>query len=263
MAVTASEKRVIEKFLTTYNAFNGIEMKVIAWPDEIDRSGKAIDAIASDGQKTVAIEHTLLQPFAGERGDSAIFLHTVGSLDQKPTLQLPDYSVTLTVAVGAVPKGQDWTAVAPAIETWYHGSATTLPDGHSDHVVPGLAFPLEVHIEKVVVPGRADFFISRWMPPGTLDAVVGKAITDKLPKLLAARTYQHLLLLEKNSIARGYGEITEALRGIEAAGTDLDDVEIWVIDTVALESENYGPSYLVWPEDDADAFDAYRHAKDD
>lgn len=263
MAVTASEKRAIEQFLTTYNAFNGVDLKVVAWPDEIDRTGKAIDAIASDGQDTVAIEHTLLQPFAGERGDSAIFLRTVGSLDQKPTLQLPDYSVTLTVAVGAVPKGPDWTAVAPAIETWYLGTAKTLPEGRSDHVVPGLPFPLEVHIEKVAVPGRADFFISRWMPPETLDAVVQKAIADKLPKLLATKADEHLLLLEKNSIARGYGEITEALRGIEAAGTNLDDVEIWVMDTVALESENYGPSYLVWPEDDAEAFDAYRHAKDD
>lgn len=263
MAITGNEKRVIERFLTTYNAFEGVELQVIAWPDEVDRSGKAIDAIAADGTTRIAIEHTLLQPFVGERDESAIFLKTVGMLDQKPTLKIEGYSVTLTFGVGAVPKRVDWTSVAPAVENWYLSTAPTLPDGETRHTVPGLPFALDVHVAKVAIPGRADLFIDRWMPPESLDGVIAKAVADKLPKLLATAADEHVLLLEKNTIARGYGEITESLRATHPNMPELSQVSVWVIDTIALESEDYGPSYLVWPEDAAHEFDEYRRAKDD
>src|SRR5260370_27220728 len=74
---TKHDKDVIQRFVEAYNAEVQTSYQVVAWPDEEDRAGKAIDALAADGEATLAIEHTLLQPFAGERQDTAVFLQTV------------------------------------------------------------------------------------------------------------------------------------------------------------------------------------------
>ena len=55
---TRHDKDVIERFAQAYNAEKQTSYKVTAWPDEQDRTGRAIDAIASDGTATEAIERT-------------------------------------------------------------------------------------------------------------------------------------------------------------------------------------------------------------
>jgi hypothetical protein len=47
------------------------------------------------------IEHTIVQPFQGEKADSAIFLRSIATLDQKPEMLLPGFDVDFTMTVGA------------------------------------------------------------------------------------------------------------------------------------------------------------------
>lgn len=251
---TKHDKDVIERFLQEHNTERQTSFKVIAWPDDIDRSGKAIDALASDGTTTLAIEHTLLQPFTGERQDTAVFLKTVATLDKAPRLMLPNTSVTLSFEVGAVPKGVDWMTVAPAVEQWYLNMRGQLPEGRSHYVIAGLPFALDVIVDRTSLKHpRGFFFISRQMPPAKpLIETVEQALKTKVDKLTAASAVRRILLLEKDIPIYGNGEVGELLEQLLPQFPKFANIdEVWIADTSGLHIEDYFAIDLVWPLDDA------------
>src|SRR6266516_3622555 len=120
MAVTDRERSIISRFVQQMNEAVGSTFAAVSWPDLTNHTSKDVDAIATDQEhRRLAIEHTLLQPFEGERDDTNAFLQTVATLDKKPNLVLDGFDVTLSVSVGAVRPGFAWHLVAPAIEAWY------------------------------------------------------------------------------------------------------------------------------------------------
>lgn len=260
MAISNREKQLIERFLAAYNADRRAGFRITAWPDEVDRTGQAVDALAADSMNDqIAIEHTLLQPFVGERRDSHVFDSTVAPLDQKQSLILPNFDVNLCFRVGAVPTGVNWNTVTGAVEAWYMSACQVLPVGPSKQRIPGLPFDLDVDVRKEPAPGGGHFFISRWMPSESVEAVVRQALTTKLPKLVAAQGKLRLLLLEKNSLPRSCWEIGDAIEKLRPEFSGLSKIdEVWVVDTVAWDSEDYTPLYLVWPLDRALEFQARR-----
>jgi len=263
MALTNREKEVIRRFLKHHNDYHGFSFDVTSWPDELDRADEAIDAIAKDGERYLGIELTLLQPFTGEKYDSEVFMKTIGQLDKKETLILPDFDVDLTVSVGAVPKGVDWSMVAPGVERWYLSVKSSIPVGRSAYEVPDLSISLRVEIDKQRSPGQGHFFVQRFMPAETVEGVMEQALKTKVPKLLAACVEARVLLLEKDSPARGRREIRAAITDLSAKYPEVNQVnEVWIIDTVALESEGYAASYLVWPDQQSGKFEMWRHSSD-
>src|SRR5205823_4248208 len=129
---------------------------------------------------TLAIEHTLLQPFAGERQDTAIFLKTVGKLDKALNLMLPGFTVSLSLEVDSIPKGVNWSSVGPAVEKWYLSMRDQLPIGGSQHTIPDLPFKLTVNVDKAAVKhDRGFFFIDRVMPSKPLRETVEQALHTK------------------------------------------------------------------------------------
>lgn len=261
MARSERERALIQRWLADYNRSCGTAFEIADWPDE-DSTVQAVDATASDpNYGDFAVEHTLLQPFAGERQDSVIFARTVGRLNQNPNLLFPGFDVTLCFKVGAIPKGLDWNCVAPAVEAWYQSSFEQLSVGSSRHNIAGVPFHLSVDVDKEPTTNAPHLFIDRWMPKETLEAVVRTVLTTKLPKLVAAQAMKRILLLEKNSLPRGYGEVGET---IEALRTDFPRLEridqVWVVNTVAWETRDYVSFYLVWPREAALAWSHKRRS---
>ena len=262
MALSSHEKTVIERFLERYNEYHSSGFAIVSWPDELDRTGKAIDAVAQDGSVSLGIEHTILQPFAGEKQDSSVFAKTLSALDQKANLILANFDVDLTVGVGAVQKGFDWALVAPAVESWYLSIMKSLGTGRSTHVIPNLPVTITVEVEKAASPGTGHFFVQRVMPAASVDNVVEQVLQAKLPKLVAAQVNRRVLLLEKDSAPRGYGEIGATINALASKHPDLAKIdEIWVINTIALKWKDYVASYLVWPSAEVTKFTAWRHSK--
>src|SRR5262249_10803735 len=145
-------------------------------------------------------EHTLLQPFVGERQDSHILSRTLAPLDRRQDLLVEGSNISLRFRVGAVPTGVKWATVPAAVESWYKSGCRDFPNGQSKHHIPGLPFDLEVDVEKYEESGNGHLFIERWMPPETIEPVVRDALSSKLPKLVATRADKRLLLLEKSSL---------------------------------------------------------------
>ena len=247
---TNHNKFIIERFLRDYNAEKGCAYFVAEWPDDNDRTDKAIDALAKEGDDRLAIEHTILQPFIDEKKDTSIFLRTVGTLDKATHLKMPGFSVTLSFEVGAVPNGTDWSKVAQAVEQWYLANQQAIPTGQSKHVIPELPFQLAVAVSKSALNSREGFFFVGRVKPTKKQLVdtVEQALNTKIEKLTAACAEKRILLLEKDVPIYGNGEVGEILKKLLPQFPKLSQVEeVWVIDTVAFENENYVAIDLVWP----------------
>jgi len=94
--ITKRDKRVIECWLRLYNRLTSSTFTVVDWPDK-DSSKKNIDAICRDGRGiSLAVEHTLIEPFEGDKEDGARFMRTLGSLENHPDLLQPGYAFDVT-----------------------------------------------------------------------------------------------------------------------------------------------------------------------
>lgn len=62
------DQMLVEGFLSAYNRYHGTSYKVIRRPEVSNRRTQGVEAVAADEYgRTVALEHTLVEPFKGER----------------------------------------------------------------------------------------------------------------------------------------------------------------------------------------------------
>ncbi len=114
-STTFTDKDRIAHWLRLYNRRTGGSYVVESWPDS-DSSKKNIDALCRDADgRTLALEHTLIEPFAGDKADTDPFLKTLGSLENHASLTHQGYMITVSQDVGAIPRGIKWPEVPNVI----------------------------------------------------------------------------------------------------------------------------------------------------
>lgn len=245
------DEKLVTLFLQNYQSDIGERYEAKEFPEKIHRNKPAVEVIAFDQQgNSLAIEHTLTLPFTDERADAKSFSDVFEPLEQDASLRLPEYDVTLWIDVGAIPKGVNWKETSLKVKEWFSDKRHTIPEGVSIHKISNLGFDLSVKIEKTNLPGyEGKVFVGRTKMPKTFRAIIKKALSEKLPKLTATNADKRILLLEKNSPLVGYDEFTETIRLIGTEHPELAEVdEIWVANTVAMESEKVAWFLRVWPD---------------
>jgi hypothetical protein len=106
--------------------------------------------------------------------------------------------------------------------------------------------PLKIHIEKVRCPeepGRLS--ILRSDPPVNFWSVVQDRLKRNLGKLVSASADRRVLMFEKNDVTWGAGQLRAEL---ETAWEfpDLSRInEVWMVDTLVWETEDYVAFRLV------------------
>jgi len=249
-----NDKQLIALFVDEFNNWAEASYAVVSWPDIDTRDRKAVDALARDAAgRELAIEHTLLQPFIGDRDDRVSFLKSAGQLDRRTDLVVPNWMIDLVFKVGAIPKGVDWGTVGERLEEWFVGIRPTLPTGRTVYEVDQLPFPLSVTVLKSSLPDSpGKLFVMRTMPEQTVEGVLRTALGAKVPKLAATPASERVLLLEMDSPVRGYWEVGETIDTIRADFPGLMAISsVWIARTVAWESEGYIGFHLIWPLDRA------------
>jgi hypothetical protein len=245
------DKQLVVEFIQAYNYVHGSSFDIESWPEDEDRNTPAVEAIARDGNQLMAIEHTLAQPFVGERHDSAIFRRVVVPIETDESLLVQGYDVIVSTNVGAIPPGGDGETSADVIREWLRRELQNLPEGKSRHKVPGLAYQLELFIEKTFddTPGfRGSLFVMRNAPEDTLHTVLETALRKKLPKLSKTRADVRILLLERADVLGGYHRFGASLRQLLIDEfDDLKPDEIWLVNTMGFERENVLFFYKLWP----------------
>jgi hypothetical protein len=223
------------------------------WVEEKQDGAVEVIATRTDGRQ-LALEHTLIQPFVGEKFDSEVFMRAFGRIEKNPALTLPERHLDVIIPVHAIPKGYNWDEIGQDLLNWLLTNHTAAPqEGEASHVVPVAAtskngpLALPITLLTMHLPGMSgSCLIARDKMPGDLEAIVEKALRTKTPKLVAAAADKRILLLERDQIALGDSEIYRQIVKLAPAFLDLARVdEIWIANTSILASEHWASLTLM------------------
>jgi hypothetical protein len=147
------DERLIDLFLRGYRDRDGNSYHLVERPDRVERGKPAIDCIAvNERGDDLAMEHTLVEPFEGQKADDQPFLAVFERLHHSPELTVPNLLIDILVPVGAIPKGLDWEQVGQTVLEWFREVRLEVPLGESELRIPGLKFELTVRIEAMEIP---------------------------------------------------------------------------------------------------------------
>jgi hypothetical protein len=235
------DKNVIEHWVRLYDRLTGASYAVKSWPDK-DSSKKNIDAMCCDlNGRTLAIEHTLIEPFAGEKNDASRFARTLMSLENHASLLQSGYWFMASQPVGSIPTGTNWAEIPNELLRQLPAKLLTLPDGDSSVDIHTEHWGLSLRIKKMQLrPGDPGKFLTGRIYPGDPGSeLIIRALERKIPKLSASIAEKKLLLLEKDAVAGTIEsqfeqipedhEVRKSLAGID---------EVWSVNTAGLESES-------------------------
>lgn len=210
-----------------------------------DEQDGAIDVLAtkSDGA-TLAIEHTLIQLFSGEKEDSTRFAATFSRIERSPMLVVPERSLVVFIPIRAVTTGYHWDEIGEELQSWLIANHAGLPEGYSTHIVAvGNSskkgpLPLQIGIQNTTHPGLGGccLIVSNDNVPNDLGNSVEEALTRKLPKLVETDADKRILLLERDQIPPAPQLIYDELAKRQAMFPRLARVdEIWFVNTAFYE----------------------------
>ena len=97
------EEHFIKRFLSAYEK-GSWGNAILEKPDTVDRTNPAVDQIATrkcDGKK-LAIEHTIIEPFVGEKEDFAFFQKAFLGIEKDEALLVPGLWIQVFVPVGTL-----------------------------------------------------------------------------------------------------------------------------------------------------------------
>lgn len=196
---------------------------------------------ADDNGTTLAFEHTLIEPFEGEKNDSNRFMRVFGSLEGHPDLMKPGCNVNVGVRVGAIPNRVNWDSASLQVKEHLAKIIPSCGEGRRIEDVPGLGWSLtvEVDIDSHGAGEDDHVWISRILPADSLSTIVRRALERKLKKLIAEPAARHVLLLEKADFVHAHSKIRVAIDQMSGDFPELAQVdEIWLVITGSWESEN-------------------------
>jgi hypothetical protein len=248
------DSRLLDLFLSVYD--DGTWANGLSDKDRPEsRADGGVDKAATrklDGLR-LAIEHTLIEPFEGEKTDfHKHFKSLQAALRTDDTLRVPGFALYLNVPVRVVPHKKHLQGIIHDIAEWmrkehpsFDGSQRNCPcPNHPDGFLM-----LWARREPLPRHPLASFVIVHRYGEMRVDQTVEKALRDKLPKLTGTQADRRLLMLERdqgwlepNAI---YAEV-ERLRPHFAALAAVD--EIWIMDTASFED---GDRYVAFFRTDA------------
>ena len=212
------------------------------WIEE--KEVNAVEVIASKGDgTTLALEHTLIELFKGEKYDSTIFAEAFEARIEKNTeLIIPGRALDVMIPVGALAGIKDRDEAGDTLLAWLKANHTAIPAGESEQTVMiGGSNPLKIKFRNAATGDSTGYcWLGRADKPDTLDKIVEKAIKRKVPKLARAKADKKLLLLQREQMSMSESEVLTEIEKLASLHPDLAKVdEIWMANTSIVESEGW------------------------
>jgi hypothetical protein len=126
----------ITLFLSAYEENSWADAD-ISKPDAVDRQNPAVDMLATrkaDGT-TLAVEHTIIEPFVGDKEGFASFGPAFLAIEQDHSLLMPGRWLEVSVPVGTLRKQAPIApdAIVRAVHGWIPVNRLTLPQGRGKY----------------------------------------------------------------------------------------------------------------------------------
>lgn len=251
------EDTFIKLFLSAYENYSWADAE-IDWLDQ--RMDNAVEVLATrktDGH-TLAIEHTIIEPFVGDKQDFAFFEAAFLAIENDSSLLVPGRWIQVFVPVGTLhnqPKKVAREAIVQAVHVWIKSNRLALRDGISQHAcaitgIPGRP-PFAITLTVKAAPvGRASaahpgiLHVRRQQVNNDLGTVIEKALKKKLPKLVNTAADKRILLFERQHMNLIPESILDEIENRRASFPELAHVhEIWIIETIVYGTP-FGGTYL-------------------
>lgn len=231
-AKLGKEQYLLRRFIRVYEQDSWAD-SALDWVDErLDGGVELIATRKADGA-TLAIEHTVIQPYPFEKEDFSRFERAFNPA--RPDDSLVDQGLIISVNVpgGTLRPGDDWNSIAEAVRSWIPGNKhrfdnqeslfpCALPDGRTIDIQAS-AIPTEV--------GKGLTTIRRY-GPFDVAATVRGALQTKLPKLTGAGARKAVLMFERDQFMLNHGIIMDELERQRPNFPLLSGVdEIWIAET--------------------------------
>lgn len=254
-----TDNDLITLFLSAYEHGSWADAHCIKL-DDVVRTKQAVDQLAtrkSDG-KTLAIEHTVIEPFVGDKEDFAFFKAVFLEIESDKSLRVPGRSIQVFVPVGTLrnqPEQASRDAIVKSVHSWIKLNRLAFRDGASQHPcringVPNKPpFDITLNLKVVSLQHGPDsesgiLHIRRQQVDSNIGAVVEKALKKKVPKLVNTAANKHILLLERQHMNLYQQTILDEIEKQRASYPDLARVdEIWMVETFFYGTA-FGGTYL-------------------
>lgn len=253
------EGYLIGPFLSAYENGTWADAEVIK-PDAIDRKNPAVDQLATRrfDKKRLAIEHTIIEPFVGDKKDFALFKAAFLGIETDKSLLVPGRWIQVFVPVGTLQnrrKKVTRDAIVQSVHRWIKSNSPAFRDGTSQHRcviagVPGTpAFDITLTLKVVPLqPGSAagpgGLHVRRQQVESNLGEVIEKALSMKLPKLVNTEADMRILLLERQHMNLYPQDILDEIEKRRASFPALAHIdEIWIVETMFYGTA-FGGAYL-------------------
>jgi hypothetical protein len=124
----------VKLFVSAYENFAWAGSNIDPLDQRIDGAVEALVS-RSDGT-TLAIEHTLIEPFVGDKRDFASFEKALLNIEKDTALPVPDHGIIVYVPVGSLEgkKPAERRAIVDAIHNWIRTNRLRLQTG--EHKCP-------------------------------------------------------------------------------------------------------------------------------
>jgi hypothetical protein len=240
------ENVFIERFLSAYEDFSWSKA-AIRWLDE-EKDG-AVEALATrpDG-RTLAVEHTIIEPFSAEKEDFAFFSKAFLDIEKDSSLTVPEPWIEALVPVGILRgkrKPADRAELVRGVHDWLRAKRLGLPEGFSEYKLPirvsgGKSYEIPIYVRVTPISGKGSLTVRRQQMEDTLSEVIERALARKLPKLVLTEAGKHLLILERQHMNLFPSRILEKIDGQRSKFPELSSVdEIWILETMFYDREGY------------------------
>jgi hypothetical protein len=188
----------------------------------------------------MAIEHTLIEPFVGDKSDFAAFDQSLAALRNDQSLAVPNAGIEVYIPAGTMdgqkPAKRD--LIVQSVRAWISANRLQLREGEHRYEcdVPGepkIKLTVKFKPWRVAKPSPGILIVGRQQILNDLDKVVEKALRRKLPKLVNTKAGRHILLLERDQFTFQPELIFAEIERQRSNFPLLDQVdEIWEVETV-------------------------------
>jgi hypothetical protein len=240
------EDAIVQQFLSGYENRSWADAQ-IEWLDKtMDGAVEARATRKSDG-KTVAIEHTIIEPFVGDKSDFASFETAFLQIEQDKSLLVPGRWIRLFIPIGTLQgRKREQDAIVKAVRDWLKRNRTSLKDGFSEHRcdIAGVSgqpsFSIALCTRVIPLPGNGDLHVRRQQIEENLGDVIEKALKKKLSKLVGTAADRHILILERQHMNLYPDRMLEEIEKRQTTFPELAKIhEIWIVETMFYERESF------------------------
>ncbi len=234
------EREILEIFLNGYESGRWADAKY-DWVDE--RFDSSVEVIATNrAGQTLAIEHTLVEIFVGDKEDAERHKGFLALRDD-PELVVFGKMIVVQIPRNTLTRGFDWQPVVREFREWLRSMIASFPADHSEQVCPvsevriaNKQIPVKVRVlDMPQKPGR--LFISRYGYADTAESV-DRALHRKLPKLTKTVAQRRILMFERNQMTQIEGRMFEIVEMLKDKYPDISLVhEFWCVETIGYEED--------------------------